>query len=127
MNLLQGPRSALSLILVGVVVTTAFVAAFEARKLGMFSDKLAGTYSPINWFVSLILLWVVACPMYLYKRHFFGVKNRLTIGIIISLIFVVSSFLMSYQIAERQREVNQHLRKLEEINRELQQFDNVYN
>ena len=65
--MIQGPGSAATLIVVGVVISTAALVAIEANKLGMTADNAAGTYSPTQWMFMCIFLWVVGYPTYLFS------------------------------------------------------------
>ncbi len=102
MNLLQSPSSALGLILIGTILGTATLAAMEASKLSMMSDKPKGAYSPTAWFFIISLLWIVGYPVYLYQRKHYGLKNRLGFGIAVMVIFLISYTGMNESI-EKQR------------------------
>jgi hypothetical protein len=91
MALIQGPGSAAELIVVGVVLGTAALAAIEAGKLGMKTDKAAGSYSPGQWAALLALLWVIGYPAYLFKRRHFGKTNLMVWGIVVAVIFIGSA------------------------------------
>jgi hypothetical protein len=105
MNLLQSPSSALGLIMVGTILGTATLAAMEASKVGMVSDKAKGTYSPTAWFFIIALLWVVGYPVYLYKRKHYGLKNRLTLGLVVMFIFIICYSAMSSAVEKKKAEV----------------------
>ncbi len=105
MNLLQSPQSTMSLIMLGTILGTAIVAAMEASKVGMKSDRSKGTYSPTAWFFILMLIWIVGYPIYLYKRKYYGLANRLTAGILVALIFVISYVIMNASIAKTRSEL----------------------
>lgn len=121
MNLLQSPGNTLSLLGWATVFGTAIVAAMEASKVGMKSDRKEGTSSPTTWFFMIALLWIIGYPMYLYKRKHFGLANRLVAGILIALIFVGSWSVMSSAIEAKKAEVRGNLeqmqRKLESLGR----------
>lgn len=88
MNLLQSPGDSMALIMIGTVVGTAILAAMEASKLGMVSDRKKGTYSPTAWFFIVSFLWIIGYPAYLFKRRHYGLKNRLGSGIAVAFVFV---------------------------------------
>jgi hypothetical protein len=69
MNLLQSPGDTMALIMLATVLGTAVVAAMEASKVGMKSDRKKGTYSPTSWFFIITLLWIIGYPAYLFKRR----------------------------------------------------------
>ena len=116
MNLLQSPASTLAFILGGVIVTTALVAAMEADKVGMKSDRKKGTYSPISWFFIIAFLWLVGYPAYLYKRRHYGLPNLLAVGIAVAAIFLGSWALMSSAIEDQKEEMRG---KLEGVQKSL--------
>lgn len=95
MSLLQGPMAALQLVIVTVVGGTAVLCAIEASKLGMRSDRQAGTYSPTAWAAIVLLLWVVGYPAYLFKRRKYGLPNRLVFGILIAILFIGSALVVN--------------------------------
>ena len=105
MNLLESPDSKLNLIIFATVIGTAFLAAIEAQKIGMKYDRKNKTHSPTQWFFSLLLLWIVGYPVYLYERKRYGLKNLLFWGIVVAIAFCVSSYLMSASIEETRRHI----------------------
>lgn len=105
MNMLQSPDSAMAFILGGVIVITALVAAMEADKVGMTSDRKKGTYSPISWFFIIAFLWLVGYPAYLYKRRHYGLQNLLIGGIAVAVIFLGSWALMTFAIEDKKAEM----------------------
>lgn len=109
MNMLQSPDSAMAFILGGVIVITALVAAMEADKVGMTSDRKKGTYSPISWFFIIAFLWLVGYPAYLYKRRHYGLPNLLTGGIAVAVIFLGSWALMASAIEDKKTEIKGQL------------------
>ena len=90
MSLLQGPMAALELVVVTVIVGTAVLCATEASKLGMRSDRKAGTYSPTAWAALVLLMWIIGYPAYLFKRRRYGLPNLLALGILIAILFLGS-------------------------------------
>lgn len=105
MNLLQGPSNSLALILVSVVLGTAIIAAMEANKVGMKSDKKKGTATGTTWFFFIVLLWFVGYPWYLLKRKHYGLANRFVAGLIVMLIFLGSYGSMSVAIESQRTSV----------------------
>lgn len=80
-------------LVISVIVVTAIFCAMEANKLGMETDKKAGTYSPTFWFVAVVLIWVVFYPMYMLKRRDYGNKNLFLPSVFLALAFVAAPFL----------------------------------
>lgn len=109
LNLFQSPGSKMALILVAVVLGTGIVAAMEANKVGMTSDRKKGTYSSTSWFFIISLLWVVGYPAYLFKRREFGLKNRLAAGLAVAFVFVGSWTLMNAAIEDKMTEIRSNL------------------
>lgn len=119
MNLLQSPGSKLDAIAVMTIVGTAIIAAMEAAKVGMVSDRTKGSYSPVAWFFLITLLWIVGYPAYLYKRRHYGLNNYLIGGIAIALVFTISYALLAFAINARVEEVQGHFQQFQ---RDLQQL-----
>ena len=113
MNLLQSPGDSMALIMLATILGTAMVAAMEASKVGMKSDRKRGTYSPTAWFFIITLLWIIGYPVYLFKRKHFGLANRLVAGILIALIFVGSWSVMSSAIDAKKAEVRSNLEQMQ--------------
>jgi uncharacterized protein (DUF983 family) len=112
MTVLQSPEAVMGLISIATVLGTAGVAAQEASKVGMMSDKTKATYSPTAWFFIIALLWIIGYPAYLFKRRHFGLGNRLVAGIFIAVIFVGSYFLMTAAIEEQRAQMRGTLEQL---------------
>lgn len=103
--MIQGPASSLQLVVVGTVVLTAILAAFEAHSSGVQGNRSEGTYSPVGWFFLFVLLWVVSYPYYLAKRKKYGLGSLLGVGILITLLFVGSAYVMGAAISEQQDKI----------------------
>jgi hypothetical protein len=95
MHRIQSPATWLALISFGTVIGTAIIAALEARAIGMKNDRSTGTNGPVIWFFGFLFLWIVAYPMYLYKRKYCGLPNRLWIGLLVAVFFSGSMSLMN--------------------------------
>ena len=121
MNLLQSPGGTMALLMLATVLGTAIVAAMEASKVGMKSDRKKGEYSATAWFFIITLLWIIGYPAYLYKRKNYGLTNRLVAGIIVALIFIGSWIVMSAAIEAKKEKVRGNLqevqRRLESLGR----------
>ena len=94
------------------VFGTAIVAAIEASKVGMKSDRSTGTGSATQWFIIISLLWFIGYPVYLYKRKYYGLPNRLVAGILVAIVFLGSGGIMSTLIDERKNQVINNLENL---------------
>lgn len=105
MNLLEGPGSKLDGLMVVAILATAVIAATEASKVGMVSDRAKGTYSPIAWFFLIALLWIVGYPAYLLKRRHYGLRNQLVAGLAIALVFVGTYYALGSTINAKVDEV----------------------
>jgi len=114
LNLFQSPGSKLSLILIAVILGTSIVAAMEANKVGMKSDKKKGTYSSTSWFFIITLLWVVGYPAYLYKRRQFGLKNRLLAGVAVTFVFLGSWALMNSAVEAKKGEIRDGMAEMQQ-------------
>ncbi|MGI0036188.1 MAG: hypothetical protein ACRD98_10005 [Nitrososphaera sp.] len=113
MNLLQSPGDTMVLLLLAVVLGTATVAAMEANRLGMKSDRKRGTYSPISWFLIIALMWAVGFPVYLYKRKHYGLANLALGGMLVTLIFLGSWGVMMSAIEGKKAEIQGNLEQLQ--------------
>ncbi len=120
MNLFQSPGSTLGLIMVATVLGTAGVAAMEATRAGMKTDRAQGTYSPTAWFFIIALLWIIGYPAYLYKRASAGLANRLAAGTAIALVFTGSWGVMFAAVEEQKAEV---MAGFEELEMEMEQWE----
>jgi hypothetical protein len=89
--MLSWPAAASRLVTLSVVIGTAILAATEARRLGMTYNRREGTYSSVQWAASLLLLWIIGYPAYLFKRRRFDRRNLLIPGIMVAFIFLISS------------------------------------
>jgi hypothetical protein len=114
MNLFQSPDSSMALIMLAAVVGTAALAAMEASKVGMQTDKANGTYSPTAWFFIVVGLWFVGYPAYLLKRKHYGLANRLVAGIAVTVLFIGSWSAMNAAIESKKAEVRANLEQVQE-------------
>ena len=105
MSLLQGPAAASELVVLSVVVTTAALAAIEAKRLGMRSDKSARTHSPTAWAAVVLLIWFVGYPAYLFERRKYGLPSRLALGIVLTFLFVGSAALVDIFLLDMKTQV----------------------
>ena len=113
MNLLQSPGDTMALIMLATVLGTAIVAAMEASKVGMKTDRSKGTYSPTAWFFVITLLWIIGYPVYLFKRKHYGLANRLILGILVALIFVGSWGAMNSAIEAKKAEIRANIQQMQ--------------
>ena len=105
MNLLQSPGDSLALVVVAVICGTAILAVVEASKVGAVSDKKSGTYSPVQWFFIIALLWIVGYPAYLLKRRNYGLKNYLWAGVAVMVVFLASALTIQSSINDSVNEI----------------------
>ena len=108
MTLLQNPGSSLNLIAIGTLFSTAVLAYVEASQLGLGDQK--GETKPAVYFISMLLLWIIVYPMYLYHRSKKGKKNLIIGGIVVALIFACSYFLMNQAISDKVNEIQEIFR-----------------
>jgi RNA polymerase subunit RPABC4/transcription elongation factor Spt4 len=106
MSLIQGPGSSLALVGVGTVLITGFIAATDAKRLGVGApgDPLKGS-SPNVWFLFILLLWIVGYPAYLFQRKKYGARSYIVVGVLIALLFAGSWFGMSVAIEAQQEKI----------------------
>ena len=114
MNMLQSPGDTMALLMLVTVLGTAIVAAMEASKVGMKSDRKKGTYSATAWFFLITLLWIICYPIYLYKRKHYGLANRLVLGILVTVIFVGSWGIMNSAIEQKKAEIRSNLEQMQQ-------------
>lgn len=128
MNLLQGPGSTLTMLGLATILLTATLAATEAAKVGMASDRKKGTYGPFAWFLLLVLLWVVAYPIYLFKRRHYRLRNLLVPGLLVMVVFVGSWTAMSLaidaQVERAQNAIRDIGKSFEDLGKELDSLGN---
>jgi hypothetical protein len=103
--MIQGPGNTLGLILGIVVIATAAIAAMEASKVGMQSDKEKGTYTPTAWAVLILFLWVIGYPAYLFKRRHYGLANHLLPAILVMVVLGVSFASLAVAIDAKEAEI----------------------
>ena len=114
MNLFQSPSETMVLLMLTTVLGTAIVAAMEASKVGMKTDRKKGTYSATSWFFIISLLWIIGYPVYLYKRKHYGLTNRLIAGILIGIIFVSSWSVINSAIEAKKAEIRDNLQEMQQ-------------
>lgn len=129
MPLIYDPGSKLHGVMAVTILLTAILMAAEANSVG------AGTESdrtpsgrkregPVAWFFFGTLLWIVAFPMWMYRRAKYGLKNLCSGAILICIIFVAVLGLMSAALENQKAEIRRDLentqRQLEEAQREIE-------
>ncbi|SEH04720.1 zinc-ribbon domain-containing protein [Candidatus Venteria ishoeyi] len=105
LNLLQLLVNIMELLMLFTVLGTALIAAKEVNNSGIKPDRKKGIYSATTWFFLITFLWVVCYPIYLYKRKYYGLDNKFFVGIIISIIFLVSWGVMNSTIENKKTEI----------------------
>lgn len=117
MPLIGDPGSKLNFVLIATIVLTALIASMEASKLGMTSDRAKGSYSPIQWFFLLTLLWLLY-PVYFLKRKAYGLPSQTGLAFTVALVFVGSWAVAASAINEHIDKVNGEIQHAQQ---ELQQ------
>lgn len=110
MNMFQNPAGSLWMLGFLTVGGTAALAAFEANKLGMggssdLNAKGKRREGPLNWFLTILLLWFIGFPYYLSRRAAYGRKNLLAAGIVVGLLFIASFVTMADAIDDKVSEI----------------------
>lgn len=123
MNLFQMPGDSMALIMIATVVGTASVAAMEASKVGMTSNRQNGIYSPTEWFLIISLLWIIGYPAYMYKRRYFGLADHLAAGLCIAFTFAASWASMNSVIEDQKTELRG---KFDNVQHQLESFSRKY-
>ncbi len=61
-----------------IIVVTSLWVFFDARSIGVKKGQIKGlaNVGPVGWFFACLGLWVIAFPMYLFKRGEFKKINR---------------------------------------------------
>lgn len=113
MNLFQRPSNTMALLMLVTVLGTAIVAAMEASKVGMKSDRKKGTYSATAWFFIITFIWIIGYPVYLYKRKHYGLTNRVVAGILVAIVFIGSWSIMSTAIDGKIAEVRGNIEQMQ--------------
>jgi len=74
------------------IIATAILAVIEATRL-QFGTNTGGKKEtgPIGYFVALILLWIIAFPVFFYKRAKRGRKNLTAGSVIVAIVFMIST------------------------------------
>ena len=112
MNMFQNPGGSLNMLLIFTICLTAGIAAYEANKLGMgdaqdLNEKGKRREGPLNWFVTILLLWVVGYPYYLKRRATYGRKNLLAAGRGVMIVFVGSYGVLAKAIDDKVSSIQQ--------------------
>jgi hypothetical protein len=70
-----------------VLISTAALAAFERSKA---EEATPGANSASKWGASVLVLWIVGYPAYLFDRRRYGLPNRLLAAIVVTVLFAGS-------------------------------------
>jgi hypothetical protein len=133
LSLIEGIADKLLLTGIFVVISTALLVAIEVSKNSNKGDQEIGT--PIYWMFCVALLWIVLFPEYLRKRAVFGLKNRLALGVVLTLFFTYYFVSLSIAVNERKEEIRgdfESLRKqseqsVKEFNLQMENIQNPDN
>ena len=117
MNLLQNPSSPLQMLVILTIVGTAALGAVEANQLGIGSDldtakNGKNRSGPAQWFVFILVMWILGFPMYLYWRSRYGRKNYLVGGIFAAMLFTGVAYAMSSAIEDTKAKIRNQFEKL---------------
>lgn len=101
-SLAEAPLHSLLLIVLVNVFGTAAAACLEAR---VFNRHRHGShhFDPPVWFALIAILWVLAYPLYLYRRKGYGASNLIAAGVTLTLIFSGSVTVVGYRVDQRQQ------------------------
>lgn len=118
--LMDQPASKLGFIGATTVVTTALLAAVESARLG-FGDKSAATayerVSPVNWFFSVVLLWIVYYPIYLHMRCRKGARSLVGWGILSVILFMAAGAVVGVRVADMQSHYDDKFQEFQDATR----------
>jgi hypothetical protein len=114
MSLLESPGSHLAFIAAASIFGTAVLAALEATKVGMKTDKSKGTYDGTSWFFVIVLFWIIGYPAYLYKRKQYGLKDLLGLGALVTVLFTLMLLYTHYSIEDAKDRVRSNLEKIQD-------------
>jgi hypothetical protein len=115
MALIDSPGEKLGGLAALTVLLTAALAAFEANELGFGKDNMESKLArvaPIWWFFSMVFIWVVDYPRYLYARSLFGVRNLLAFGLLSMTIWIVPLSVITYEIMNAESNLNQTIQEI---------------
>lgn len=104
MSLVEGPRSSLSIVGIGMSVLTAILAAYESQQAGSALNGKKAT-NAIVYFFGMILMWIVFYPIYMYQRKYFGKKNMVVGALLIVVILLGSSYFVHHGIGAQTNQV----------------------
>jgi hypothetical protein len=116
MRLIDGPGAKLGGLSALTVLLTAALAAFEASELGFGRDKTRPRLervSPLGWFFSMVLIWIIDYPRYLYARSRYGVRNLVGFGLLSMILWLVPLTIVSYHIVTVESDMQQRLDQLD--------------
>jgi hypothetical protein len=86
----------LSLVAVAVVLGSAIAIAVESARVGMGSIPNPKTNKkeegPVAWFFSALLLWLIAYPLYMFRRAHYGLAGSAWPCLAGTLVFVLLAF-----------------------------------
>ena len=114
MSLFNDPSSKLYCIAALTVLLTAILIAIEANTLGAGAetDKAPNgkkRQGPGFWFLFSILLWVLAFPLWMYRRSKYGLKNLWLSAVLIDIACVAVFSVMAVSLENRKAEIRHNL------------------
>jgi hypothetical protein len=110
------------------IIITAIMIATEAKKVGAGADtdlneKGNRREGPTAWLIAGIGLWIVAYPVWLYRRSIYGLKNLLWPGLLSTLVFIAMVISVSYYVEKTKQEALRDAAKAERELLEQMQMD----
>lgn len=123
----------LQIVIFLMVFVTASMAANEVI-IGNRNNQKITKYGPVQWFLAILLLWIIAYPWYLIARRKKGVVHALSIGIVISFIIlsIFAALAINYHIndqkyhiikAERQAELERSMMLQQEFEKHRAEYE----
>lgn len=110
LSLAQNPLAMTEIIGCIIVAGTAIIAAVECGKARQDGDK---GYTPWNWFLGFVVLWIVCYPAYLYSRKRYGLRNLAISGTLITLLFAGSLGVLVMAASAQQERFQQQLERIQ--------------
>lgn len=118
--LVDQPASKLGFIGAATVVITGLLAAVESARLGFGIPSASTAYervSPVNWFFSVVLLWIIYYPIYLHMRRRKGARSLVGWGILSMTIFIAASTVVGLRVADMQSRYDDKLQEFQDATR----------
>ncbi len=112
LNMFQNPMEKTCFITFLCVLLTAIMAVIEIKGAKNTNPHLK--VSSPNWFMFVLLFWVIGYPVYLCYRTKLGLKSMLIGGVLVTLIFTFTSFTIINAIESHRQSI---IEKMENLRR----------